>query len=369
MNKRVTLNSLLLEIALLDSNSYFVFLDGVAYIHATHLRDKIDSSRIIELGIAEQNAVSFAAGLALSGKNVYLLCCAFFITTRAYEQLRDDVAYNNANVTVLGLKSGIASYASGGFSHWAVDDIALVGNLPNFWLVNCSTPKVLEHYLRESINFHGPMYLADESFRSDFLLNYPVSNGKLSCVVRGIGVDAVIIASGNALLKGLELTKIFGKKKYSISLYDAHSLAPFDNEGLMSIIALGKPIITIDEHISGGLTNIVSNIIAQSNHKVHYLPIYIQRIVPVVGDYDYVSECLLGYSSIFERIKTFVDSNSSFISLFKPFKNYIHFTNDTEYERILSVFGIKLIVARPRKNKGNHWFSYRFYLFGFIRIL
>ena len=106
MDQTVIIKKELMELAQKDSNVFFVVVDGFENILLKEISEKFPD-RIVHCGISEQNAVSFSSGLALSGKTVYLLIPAVFVSTRALEQLRVDLAYNNANVKILALKSGI----------------------------------------------------------------------------------------------------------------------------------------------------------------------------------------------------------------------------------------------------------------------
>lgn len=367
MSKRDVVNSSFLKVALSDPTSYFVFTDGTEFAHASQLKGKISPDRIINLGISEQNAISFAAGLALSGKNVYLVGASFFVTTRAYEQIRNDIAINKANVKIWATKSGLASYASGGFSHWAYDDIALVRNLPNMRIVNCATADEVRHYLTESVHHQGPMFIMDECCFVSQDLHYPLHSGKIATVLSGD--DVVILTTGNSVYSGLRLCRELGVAGYSAALCDAHSLCPFDEAKVREWVDAGLPIVVIDEHSSGGLCGIVSEVIAQYGKAAHFLPVCIRDACPLVGDYGYVAEQLMHYSGLCERVIRFLPKTSKrLLRRLNPLQRRVKFEKGDTPTKCLYLFGILLLRSVPRRQAKPGRSSHRHYLFGFLRI-
>lgn len=363
MNKEMVLNEKILEVALADPNSYFVFMDGTAFVHASKLRGKIAEERIINAGIGEQNAAGFAAGLSKTGKKVYLICCPFFLVTRAYEQIRDDIAYNNANVTIWATKSGIVSYPQGGYGHWGIEDISLMRNLPNMIVANCATENELVYYWNYSKAHQGPMYLMDENCWCRENPDFKIEFGKLSVVKKG--KDFIIITTGHALEKGLMLRARFRAAGYKPMLVDCHCLKPFDEKGIQKLIQKGKPIISIDEHTQGGLTDLISQVIAKSGKKVTYLPFFVHTDkCNLVGGYEYLANQMMGYEKMDQQI----------LRCLKKWYHYlicpkITFLGDGRAKVKYKLFGVfPVLKTVSRKKKGHHLSSRKYYLFGFLRI-
>lgn len=367
-NNRETMIKTLHKLAKKDSDIYFVCMDGIESTHFEEIRKDIGTERIINCGISEQNAVGFSAGLSLQGKKVFIICCAFFLTTRAYEQIKLDLAYNNANVTILAIKSGIASDVSGGYSHWGADDIGLLKDLPNTVIANCATMNELQYYIEKSTDYNGFMYIADEWPGNTFNPLYKIEQKKFSKVIDGN--DFIIIATGNALKYAWNLTQQFYSKGKRALLLSAHSIKPFDKEGLIKLINKNIPIITIDEHTAGGLTSITSQIIAEYGKPVRYLPVYVStEECNLVGGYSFIAQRTMHLDSIFNRIENILDKKRK--SLFSYFlTNKIKFIKDGRKNITYYLFGcLPILKTKQRPNNTKKKIKNKYYLFGFIKII
>lgn len=367
MNKEYVFAEELLKVAQADPTSCFLFMDGMEFVYASCLKGKISSDRIVNLGISEQNAVSFAAGLSLTGKNVYLVGVSFFLSTRGYEQIRNDIAVNNANVKILATKSGIASCANGGVSHWAYDDIALVRNLPNMRIANCATSDAVHHYMMESVRHKGPMYIMDECCWLKQDLHYPLRSDRIATVLPGD--DLAILTTGNGVFAGLRLCRELSAAGYSAALCDVHSIRPFDEGKVRELVDAKMPIVVIDEHSSGGLCDIVSEVIARYGKAAHYLPVCIRKVWPIVGEYEYVAEQFLNYRTLCERVIRFLPMTPKrLLKRLNPIQHRVRFQKGDIPVKCLCFLGIPLVrsVPRPRAKKGR--LKNRYYLLGFLRI-
>ena len=222
--------------------------------------------RFLNVGIAEGNAINIAAGLALSGKVVYVYSIIPFVTMRPFEQIRVNLAYMNTNVRLVGVGAGV-TYGPLGATHHAIEDLAIMRALPNMTVFSPSDPWEVECATRESISHKGPIYFRlakkGEPVISD--TNSKFSFGKTNFIK--YGGDINIIFTGNASDIAMEVyTALTNNDIRKVNLISMHSIKPFDSDTIKEIIQNEKPIFTIEEHgIIGGLGSIVSEYIAESN--------------------------------------------------------------------------------------------------------
>jgi transketolase len=263
--------------------------------------------RFLNVGIAEQNAISVAAGLALNGKIPYVYSIIPFITSRCHEQVKLDCAYMNTNVRIVGVGAGY-SYGAAGATHHSIEDIAIMRALPNMAIVAPGCPNEVEALVKYSTNHSGPMYIRLSKSGEPQINKSKIEFSKISTL--NDGKDFVIIATSNMLEEANNLLleyKIEGKNPMLLS---AHTLKPFDNSQIIKLIDSGMSIITMAEHsIIGGLASIVSEIIAQSGKGVRFLPIAIpDEFSHYVGGQKFIKE-KMGLSNLKEKINKFLDES------------------------------------------------------------
>ena len=337
-----------------DSSVYLLVIDGWECYYFNPFKKDLtleQQSRIINMGIQEQNAVSFAAGLALSGKKVYLVMFAAFLSTRAAEQIKLDVAYNNANVKLIGIHGGFTGPRIAGYSHWAIEDIAIINAVPNIRIFNVSANKnEIDCALNNSFNEYGPVYIRLDNPGKDLNdLNYETATS-LPLVLGDDTPNVCIIATGNMTNESINLVKILHKNKVNASLYSAFKLKPFDNNKLKDVLKKKTPIITIEEHVKyGGLASIVSEQIALCGYNNAFLPITVQDkgYNVVLRDYDSAINQILGFDNILEKILKISKPNKKFLSWI--YKHYKHFDNKQRFSNDYFVFGIPIVQIKSYK--------------------
>jgi len=254
--------------------------------------------RFMNVGIAEANAVNIAAGLALSGKIVYIYSIIPFITMRPFEQIRVNLAYMNTNVRLVGVGAGL-TYAYLGATHHAIEDLAIMRSLPNMTVFSPSDPWEVKCAIKESVGHNGPIY-----FRLGKKGEPVISNTKSKFSFKKAnfikyGDDVNILFTGNASDIAMEVYDSLIKDNIrGVNLISIHTIKPFDSNLINQIIQAGKPIFTIEEHsIIGGLGSIVSEYIAESDQN----PIFKRFALPdeyshFVGSQKYLRE-KLGFTS------------------------------------------------------------------------
>jgi len=313
MNNLEYTASYLIDLVKKDENVYLLIIDGWEnYLFDEGKKSMTDEqkSRIINMGISEQNAVSVASGLALGGKTVYLLMFAAFLTSRAAEQIKLDACYNNANVKFIGIHGGVTGPRIAGYSHWALEDIATLNGFPNLKIaVPSACESEIKYYLDYSYKNQGTMYIRLDAPGIECVVpNHDVEIGKMSEVISSRHPKFAIIASGNMVFKTFETVrrlKLFG---YKPLFYSCHSLKPFDTENLQKIIKRNIPIITLEEHSQyGGLASVVAQEIAKSNKAVKFMSFNVkdENFNKVFGSEQSVEE-LLNINNFEKQIIEFI---------------------------------------------------------------
>lgn len=215
--------------------------------------------RSFNVGIAEQNLVSFAAGLSAEGFIPYAFSMAPFISMRACEQCRTDVAYGNRNVRLVATYSGVSGGISGA-THWAVEDVAIMSSMANMAVMEPCDPEQARQMLDYSLNHVGPIYFRSsvESVPSIYGNDYLFEFGKASIPFEGD--DGAFIVSGitvkYAIAAAMEIENIYGKK---IRVVDMHTIKPLDKEAVIEAAKTGAVVVAQDHSVVGGLGQLVAS--------------------------------------------------------------------------------------------------------------
>jgi len=263
--------------------------------------------RFLNVGIAEQNAIGVAAGLALNGKIPYVYSIIPFVTSRCFEQVKIDCAYMKTNVRIVGVGAGY-SYGSAGATHHSIEDIAIMRALPNLAIVAPGCPNEVKELTKHSVNHQGAIYIRLSKSGEPVVNNVKIEFAKLSTLIDGH--DFAIIATSNMLEEAHNIALDYVKEGRSPILLSAHTLKPFDREKIKEFISLKIPIITMEEHsIVGGLASIVSEIIALSGTGVKFMPIAIpDEFSHFVGGQKFIKEKMgLGNNKL--KIDKFLSEN------------------------------------------------------------
>jgi len=229
--------------------------------------------RFLNTGIAEQNTIGVAAGLAKSGRIVYAYSIIPFITMRCFEQVRLDLAYNETNVKLVGVGGGFA-YGSLGASHHATEDIAIMKSLPNMTVLCPGDPIETEELVKQSYQMDGPMYIrlgknGEPNIHSS---SSNIKIGKAFQVTEGD--DLILITTSTMLQTGKKWVGEWKEEGVDVNHIQIHTMKPFDVESIKQLIDRNIPIIALEEHnIIGGLGSSVAEVIAESGKGVNFLRI------------------------------------------------------------------------------------------------
>ena len=221
--------------------------------------------RFFEMGIAEANMISVAAGLASTGKIPFVSTFAVFATGRVYDQIRMDIAYSQANVKLFATHGGI-SVGKDGASHQMIEDIALMRVLPNMTVMapsDAPQTKKIVTLMAESI---GPMYA--RVGRADAPVLYKDADLKDVEIGKGLitrdGDDATIVACGTMVDPALDAADLLKKDGISTQVIDMHTIKPLDTVLLKKCIQKTSVLLTAEEHsVIGGLGGAIAEFIAE----------------------------------------------------------------------------------------------------------
>jgi transketolase len=244
-------------------------------------------AQYVNAGIAEQNMTAIACGLALTGAKVYTYSIGNFPILRCLEQIRNDVCYHDANVTVLAVGGGL-SYGPLGMSHFATEDLAIMRALPGMAVVAPSDPWQA-HALALQLHERGrPAYLRiDKSMAG--LAPGSVELGKVRPVREG--TDAVIFATGGILGEALSAATVLAQEGASVAVVDVHTIKPLDVEGICAAAASCGRVLTLEEHsVVGGLGGAVAEACLEQGVALRaFRRLGLADVYPtIVGDQDYL---------------------------------------------------------------------------------
>lgn len=222
----------------------------------------------VEVGIAEQDLVGIAAGLAACGKKPFAASPASFLSTRSYEQCKIDCAYSDANVKLIGISGGI-SYGALGMSHHSAQDIAAMSAIPNMRVYLPSdrfqTRKLFEAllqdqkcaYIRVGRNAVEDVYTEEDC---------PFQMDKATLVRDG--EDVLLVACGEMVRPAVDAAEILEKSGVSASVLDMYCVKPLDREAIVRQASKAKAVVSIEEHSPfGGLGSMVAQVVGQECPK------------------------------------------------------------------------------------------------------
>ena len=222
-------------------------------------------AQFVEMGIAEQDLVSVAAGLASCGKKAFAASPACFLSTRSYEQAKIDCAYSNTNVTLIGISGGV-SYGALGMSHHSAQDIAAMSALPNMRVYLPSdrfqTAKLIQALLKDT----KPAYLRVgrnpvEDVYSE--TECPFEMDKATVLAEGI--DLVLIACGEMFRPALDAAALLKEQGISAGVLDMYCVKPLDKEAVIRAASGAKAVLTVEEHAPyGGRGSMVVQVVGET---------------------------------------------------------------------------------------------------------
>ena len=255
------------------TNSKIVVLDAdLSCSTQTQIFAKEFPERFFNCGIAEQDMISTAAGLASVGKIPFAASFAMFATGRAYDQIRNSVCYPEFNVKVVGTHGGV-TVGEDGASHQALEDISLMRGIPNMSVMVPADCRECRQIIKFAAENYGPMYIRiprtnvcdifDDSYEFDFCKARVIENG----------TDVTVITNGETLAEVIEASENLKKEGYSVQILHVPVVKPLDGATIIECAKKTKFVITVENHsITGGLGSAVCEVLAE------YYPVPVHRI-------------------------------------------------------------------------------------------
>ncbi len=219
--------------------------------------------RFIEMGIAEQNVIGAASGLATTGLRPYVCAYAPFITARSMEQVRNDIAYANQRVVIGGAASGISLGVAGG-THHSLEDLALMRSLPN---MNVIVPADVEEAYKATLatmEIDGPVYIRLGGRVEEPPVTEPDAPFRLGRARQlRPGSDLAILACGAMVDMAVRASDTLKKEGIGVRVLNMSSIKPFDTDAVLAAAAQTRGIVTAEEHhLAGGLGGMVAELLA-----------------------------------------------------------------------------------------------------------
>ena len=246
-----------------ENKDVVVLTADLAGATKTSLFEKEFPDRFINVGIAEQNLIGISAGLATTGKIPFASTFAMFAAGRAYDQIRNSVAYPKLNVKICGTHAGV-TVGEDGATHQMLEDLSLMRSIPNMTVLCPSDDTQTKWAIKEMAKFDGPVYIRLARVATPVIYdeNQKFEIGKM--VQIGDGTDATIFATGVEVAEALKAKEELEKENINIRVVDVHTIKPIDREMIVKCAKETEKIITIEDHsIIGGLGTAICEVLSE----------------------------------------------------------------------------------------------------------
>lgn len=258
----------------------------------------------INVGLSEANMIGMAAGMAMSGKQVFVYSIIPFVTFRCLEQIRDDICLQNLPVKIIGVGEGF-SYGTSGPTHHSIEDIGVMSSLPNLVVISPGDPVEVEKIIEQSLELSSPCYIRLGKSGEENV-NLPEVNLKIGKgnIIRK-GKDVAILATGNMLSSAVKVANALEEEGISSMVISLHTIKPLDEFLLKDISTYIKQIFILEEHISScGLGSRVAFFYSKENIKVDLTFIGLSdNFVTLVGNQEFLRKTYeLDVESIKDKI-------------------------------------------------------------------
>ena len=246
-----------------ENENVVVLTADLAGATKTSLFEKEFPDRFINVGIAEQNMIGISAGLATTGKIPFASTFAMFAAGRAYDQIRNSVAYPKLNVKICGTHAGV-TVGEDGATHQMLEDLSLMRSIPNMTVLCTSDDVQTKWAIKEMAKIDGPVYIRLARVATPVIYNenQKFEIGKM--VQIGDGTDATVFATGVEVAEALKAKEELEKENINIRVVDVHTIKPIDKEMIIKCAKETKKIITIEDHsIIGGLGTAICEVLSE----------------------------------------------------------------------------------------------------------
>jgi transketolase len=256
----------LIELASRDRDILVVTSDSRGSGRVTPFAEQFPE-QIVEIGIAEQNLVGISAGLASMGKKVFTVSPACFLTARSLEQIKNDVAYSDHPVKIIGISAGV-SYGALGTTHHSLHDFAALQAISNIDIVSPADNFETRQVILAAVNYPHPLYIR---FGKKAMLDL---HAKGTCFEIGKAIqltqerenyDLAFIATGETVAPAFQASQELAKFGVTCCVLSLHSLRPFDERAVQQAAERSRAVVTVEEHsVNGGLGSRVASFLMQA---------------------------------------------------------------------------------------------------------
>jgi transketolase len=268
----------LIELARADRDLLVLTSDSRGSAKLTAFAQQLPD-QIVEVGIAEQNMVGIAAGLAAAGKRVFVASPACFLTARALEQIKNDVAYSDQPVKLIGISAGV-SYGPLGTTHHSLHDYAVLRAINNIDVVAPADNFETRAAIRAAAVYPRPIYLrfGKKAMPHLHAADTPFEIGKAIPITTGS--DVTLIATGETVAPAVSACDLLAARGLSCGVISMHTIKPLDVEALIRAARGSKALITVEEHhVYGGLGEACAAVLMQHGIALPF------RIVAIPDEY------------------------------------------------------------------------------------
>lgn len=247
-----------------EKNKDIIVLDAdLSAATKTSIFAKKFPERFFDMGIAEQDMISTAAGLATFGKTVFASSFAMFACGRSYDQIRNSVAHPNLNVKICASHAGI-TVGEDGATHQMLEDLGMMRGLPNMTVMCTSDDRETKWAVEEISKMNGPVYLRLCRLNTPQIYgeeqDFEIGKG----VQIGDGTDATVFATGVVVPEAIKAKEELEKQGINIRVVDIHTIKPIDKELIIKCAKETKKLISIEDHnIIGGLGSAISEVLTE----------------------------------------------------------------------------------------------------------
>lgn len=245
-------------------NENIVVLDAdLSTATKTEIFAKEFPNRFFDMGIAEQNMIATAAGLATCGKIPYASTFAVFAAGRAYDQIRNSICYPNLNVKICATHAGI-TVGEDGATHQMLEDISMMRTLPNMTVISTSDDKQTRWAVEQISKIEGPVYLRLCRMATPVIYDeeQKFEIGKAKQI--GEGTEATIFATGVTVSEALKAQEELKKQGIEVRVIDMHTIKPIDKEIIIKCAKETKKLISVEDHnVIGGLGSAISEVLTK----------------------------------------------------------------------------------------------------------
>ena len=280
--------SALEDIAQEDPRVIALSNDSVSSVKLSHFAEMFPD-RLFNIGIAEQNMVGMASGMANGGKIPFVAAAACFLTGRALEQIKNDVAYTDTNVKLCGVSTGLA-YGPLGGTHHSIEDIAWLRAIANMTVIVPADSVETEQAVRAAVDFIGPVYLRLSRMGVPVVhdADYRFEIGK--AVRLRDGNDVTIVACGTMVSRALEAAAMLAEEDIKARVINIATVKPIDREAIVEAAIETDGIVTAEEHtIYGGFGSAVAEVVA-TTHPAPMRILGVPGVFAPTGSAEYLFE-------------------------------------------------------------------------------